>query len=126
LRRGVLEQFRARLDVEFVNLYGPTEANVDATFWPSGEDVTAAIMPIARPNANTQLYILDEHMQPAPIGVPGELYIGGAGLARGYLARPELTAERFLPNPFSSEVGARVYKTGDLTRYLHDGNIEYL
>jgi amino acid adenylation domain-containing protein len=126
LRRGVLEQFRARLDVEFVNLYGPTEATVDATFWPSGEHAPGEIVPIGRPIANTQLYILDEHMQPVPIGVPGELYIGGAGLARGYLARPELTAERFLPNPFSSEVGARVYKTGDLTRYLHDGNIEYL
>ena len=126
LSRAVLERFRERLSVEFVNLYGPTEATVDATFWVSGQQGPPDVVPIGRPIANTQLYILDAHMQPVPVGVPGELYIGGVGLARGYLERPELTAERFLPNPFSAEAGALLYKTGDLGRYLADGNIEYL
>ncbi|WP_152979103.1 AMP-binding protein, partial [Pseudomonas corrugata] len=73
-----------------------------------------------------QFYLLDEHKQPVPLGVPGEIYIGGAGVARGYLNRDDLTAERFLKDPFSSEPDARMYKTGDLGRYLPDGNIEYL
>jgi acyl carrier protein len=83
-------------------------------------------IPIGRPIANTQLYLLDSHLQPVPINVPGELYIGGAGVARGYLNRPELTAERFIPDPFNQQPGARLYKTGDLARYLSDGNIEFL
>ena len=83
-------------------------------------------VPIGRPLANREIYILDKYGNPVPIGVPGELHIGGTGLARGYLNRPELTAEKFIPNPFSSESGARLYKTGDLARYLPDGNIEFL
>ena len=83
-------------------------------------------IPIGRPIANTQIYILDIHGEPVPIGVAGELYIGGAGVARGYLNRPELTAERFLSDPFVAEPGARVYRTGDLGRWLPDGNIEFL
>jgi acyl carrier protein len=83
-------------------------------------------VPIGRPITNTQVYILDRHRLPVPLGVPGELYVGGDGLARGYLNRPELTAERFIPHPFSAEPGARLYKTGDLARYLPDGTIEYL
>ncbi|MGH2415317.1 MAG: condensation domain-containing protein, partial [Microcystaceae cyanobacterium] len=81
---------------------------------------------IGRPIANTQFYILDQHQQPLPVGVPGELYIGGAGIARSYLNRPELTAIAFIPNPFSVEAEARLYKTGDLVRYQPDGNVEYL
>ena len=93
---------------------------------PVWHPLTLACVPIGRPIANTQVYVLDPHLQPVPIGVPGELYVGGAGLTRGYLNRPELTAERFIPHPFSHEPGARLYKTGDLVRYRPDGNLEYL
>ena len=82
--------------------------------------------PIGSPIANTQIYLLEGTLNPVPVGVPGELYIGGEGLARGYLNRPELTAQKFIPNPFSNSPDARLYKTGDLARYLPDGNIEYL
>ncbi|HLO47956.1 MAG TPA: AMP-binding protein, partial [Kamptonema sp.] len=108
----------------FFNLYGPTESTVCATIAPCFKGT--GVPSIGRPIANTQIYILDRYIQPVPIGVPGELYIGGAGLARGYLNRPELTAERFIDNPFSNELGSRLYKTGDLARYLPDGNIEFL
>ena len=115
------------LPFALINNYGPTETTVVATFGrvPS---ITHADMPpsIGRPIANTQIYILDEHLQQVPTGVPGELYIGGAGVARGYLNRPELTAERFIPNPFSNEIDTRLYKTGDLARYLPDGQIAFL
>ncbi len=83
-------------------------------------------MPIGRPISNTQIYLLDANLNPVPVGVPGELHIAGKGLARGYLNRPELTAEKFIPNPYSDEPGSRMYKTGDLARYLPDGLIEYL
>lgn len=115
-----------RLDVELHNLYGPTEAAVDVTYWACERESERMIVPIGRPVANTQIYLLDPRLQPTPIGVPGELYIGGVQLARGYLKRPELTAEKFVPDPFSSEPGARLYRTGDLARYLPDGAIEYL
>ncbi|MCI0397703.1 MAG: amino acid adenylation domain-containing protein [Chloroflexi bacterium] len=105
------------------NLYGPTEATANASAAPITLDGDVTI---GRPIANTQLYILDEHLQPAPAGVPGQLYVGGAALARGYLNRPGLTAEKFIPNPFSHEPGSRLYHTGDLARYLPDGRIEYL
>jgi amino acid adenylation domain-containing protein len=108
----------------FFNAYGPTEASVCATVakcTDSGSKIS-----IGRPIANTQIYILDSHLQPVPVGVPGELHIGGAGLARGYFNRSELTQEKFIPNPFSDEPDSRLYKTGDLARYLPDGNIEYL
>jgi amino acid adenylation domain-containing protein len=106
------------------NLYGPTET----TIWSTGYLVRDGKQPvlIGRPVANTQCYILDENRQPVPIGVVGELFIGGDGLARGYLRQPELTAEKFLPDPFRSQAGARIYRTGDLARYLADGNIECL
>ena len=105
------------------NIYGPTEAtaNASAARITSGEEVT-----IGRPIANAQIYILNSSLHPVPIGVAGELYIGGAGVARGYLNRPELTAEKFIPDPFRVLPGARMYKTGDLARYRPDGNIEFL
>ncbi|NCS11031.1 MAG: amino acid adenylation domain-containing protein [Microcystis aeruginosa G13-09] len=108
----------------FFNAYGPTETSVCATV-EKWTDETLKVT-IGRPIANTQVYILDCHLQPVPIGVPGELHIGGMGLARGYLNRPELTQEKFIPNPFSNYPDSRLYKTGDLARYLPDGKIEYL
>ncbi|MDQ8021212.1 MAG: amino acid adenylation domain-containing protein [Moraxellaceae bacterium] len=108
-----------------LNAYGPTEGTVCATWALITEDV-AHNVPIGRPLPNVTVYILDEHHQPVPVGVPGELYIGGIGLARGYLNRPELTAERFVPHPFSGNSGERLYRSGDKARYLPDGNIEFL
>ena len=102
------------------NLYGPTETTIWSSICQIEPDEEA--ISIGRPIANTQIYLLDQHLQPVPVGVPGELYIGGDGLARGYLNRPELTTERFIPHPFSDESDARLYKTGDLARYLPDGN----
>src|SRR5262249_2659037 len=92
----------------------------------SSGNETGGMIPIGRPTTNTRLYVLDASRKSAPVGIDGELYIGGDGLARGYLNRPELTAEKFLPDPFSSVPGARMYRTGDLVRYLPDGNIEFL
>jgi len=114
-------------DTRLVNEYGPTETVVGCCVYevPHHQHHSGWI-PIGRAIANTQLYILDRHLQPVPIGVVGELYIGGAGVARGYLNRPELTAERFIPAPYSQEPGTRLYKTGDLARYLPDGTIECL
>ncbi|MDZ8023961.1 MAG: amino acid adenylation domain-containing protein [Nostoc sp. DedQUE11] len=110
-----------------VNEYGPTETVVGCCIYRVPKDeIESSSVPIGQPIANTQLYVLDEYHQPVPIGVPGELYIGGAGLARGYLNRPELTAVKFIPHPFSNEPGARLYKTGDLARYRADGNLEFL
>ncbi len=123
------ERFFARIDADLHNLYGPTEAAIDVTCWtcePERGKRDARIIPIGHPISNTQIYLLDTHLEPVPIGVTGEVYIGGVALARGYFNRPDLTAERFLPHPFSSEPGARLYKTGDMARYLHDGTIEYL
>lgn len=116
-------QLRAR-STSLWNLYGPTET----TIWSSRYQVESeeSLIFIGRPITNTQIYILDSHLQPVPIGVPGELHISGAGLARGYLNRPQLTLEKFIPNPFSTQPHSRLYKTGDLARYLPDGNIEYL
>ncbi|PSB51011.1 non-ribosomal peptide synthetase [filamentous cyanobacterium Phorm 6] len=113
--------------VRLVNNYGPTEATVGATIYDlSVADTTLKELPIGRPFGNVCTYILDQNGQPVPIGIPGELHIGGAGLARGYLNRPELTTERFIRNPFNDSPTERLYKTGDQVRYLPDGNIEYL
>ncbi len=119
------ERFFARHPAELHNLYGPTEAAVDVSFWRCDRGGARLVVPIGRPIARAQLYVLDRRGQPAPIGVPGELFIGGIGLARGYHRRPDLTAERFVPDPFGA-AGARLYRTGDLARWLSDGAIEYL
>ncbi|MSU58572.1 MAG: amino acid adenylation domain-containing protein [Pedosphaera sp.] len=111
---------------QLINMYGITETTVHVTYRPlTANDVQAASV-IGIPIPDLQIYILDSRRQPVPIGVPGEMFVGGAGLARGYLNRPELTAERFIPNPFSNEPGARLYKTGDLARFLPGHDIEYL
>jgi amino acid adenylation domain-containing protein/FkbM family methyltransferase len=107
------------------NLYGPTETTVWSALCRVDLEQDKA-PPIGRPVANTQMYVLDVNLRPAPIGVRGELYIGGAGLARGYLNHPDWTAEKFVPNPFGDTPGQRLYRTGDLARYLFDGNIEFL
>jgi amino acid adenylation domain-containing protein/non-ribosomal peptide synthase protein (TIGR01720 family) len=111
--------------VELHNLYGPTEASVDVTFWACQRGDGRGSVPIGRPIINTALYVLDRRRGPVPTGVAGELHIGGAGLARGYLARPDLTAERFVPDPFGPP-GARLYATGDLARFAPDGALEFL
>jgi amino acid adenylation domain-containing protein len=112
---------------QLIHVYGPTESTTFSSYYCVPElPESATLIPIGRPITNTQIYLLDEHLQPVPVGVVGELYIGGDGLAREYLNHPELTAERFIPNPFTSKAKARLYKTGDLGRYLPDGNIEFL
>ncbi|HJS23707.1 MAG TPA: amino acid adenylation domain-containing protein [Pyrinomonadaceae bacterium] len=127
LSYALQKRFFERLPhVELANLYGPTEAAVDVTSWNCERATERQTVPIGKPIANIQMYVIDEQMQPAPIGVSGEVLIGGIGLARGYLGRPELTADRFIPNSFSTEPGERLYKTGDLGRYAEDGAIEYL
>jgi len=105
-------------------MYGPTETTIWSTLCKV--ELLDGPISIGRPLANTQVYLLDKNLKLVPIGVPGELHIGGDGLARGYLNRPELTAEKFIRNPFSDDPQARLYKTGDLARWLADGNIEYL
>jgi len=108
-----------------LDLYGPTEDTVYSTFSLIPKE-TNGLVSIGRPIACSQVYLLDQHLQPVPVGVTAEVYLGGAGLARGYLRRAALTAEKFIPNPFATKPGARLYRTGDLGRYLPDGNIEYL
>ncbi|MEG5139394.1 MULTISPECIES: non-ribosomal peptide synthetase family protein [unclassified Microcoleus] len=115
-------------DCSIFNHYGPTETTVGVLTYQvkmQGDRISETV-PLGRPLPNTQIYLLDSHLQPVPLGVPGELYIAGAGLARGYLNQPELTAEKFIRHPFSQEAEARLYKTGDLARYLPDGNIEFI
>jgi amino acid adenylation domain-containing protein len=115
------------LPFTLINNYGPTEATVVSSYERVPQSGLESGLPsIGRPIANTQIYILDEHLQQIPIGEAGEMYIGGSGLAKGYLNRPELTAEKFIHHPFSTEPGARLYKTGDLVRYRSDGRIEFV
>jgi non-ribosomal peptide synthetase component F len=112
--------------VRLSNLYGPTEAAVDVTSWECSPDDTGSRVPIGRQISNTSMYVLDTYGEPVPIGITGEFYIGGAGVGRGYLNRPDLTAERFLCDPFTLDPLARMYRTGDLARWRKDGAIEYL
>jgi amino acid adenylation domain-containing protein len=124
ITKPLWQTLAASQEITFYNLYGPTECTVDAT---ACEVRASPLQPgIGRPLANTRAYLLDGELQPVPIGVPGELHLAGAGLARGYLKRPELTAEKFIPDPFSGEPGARLYRTGDSACYLPDGNIKFL
>ncbi|HEU4456625.1 MAG TPA: amino acid adenylation domain-containing protein, partial [Longimicrobium sp.] len=112
--------------VELHNLYGPTEAAVEVTHWPCERDAGGREVPIGRPVANTQIHVLADDGAPAPVGLPGELFIAGRQVGLGYLGRPGLTAERFVPDPFSAEPGARMYRTGDRARWTADGVVEYL
>jgi amino acid adenylation domain-containing protein len=118
------KQLRDIMSGQIINMYGPTETTV----WSSVHrvDEIGHTIPIGRPISNTRIYILDKSLQPAPIGVPGEIFIGGEGVARGYLNRPELTAEKFILNPFGAEANSRLYRTGDLGRFRADGTIEFL
>src|SRR5215216_3464869 len=123
-----VERFLREADgCTLINGYGPTENTTFSCTYAMQEPMQFGIsVPIGRPIANTEVYILDGQLQPVPVGVSGELYLGGEGLARGYLNQPELTAERFVPHPFSAAAGARLYRTGDLARYRADGEIEFL
>ena len=127
LQGSLVKQIYQQPNVERVlNLYGPTEDTTYSTYAGMRNDEADENVPIGRPITNTRAYVLDEEMVLAPVGVVGELYLGGDGLARGYLSRPELTAERFVPDPFSPRSGARMYTTGDLARYRVDGQLEFL
>jgi amino acid adenylation domain-containing protein len=121
------QRFFNRLDAQLHNLYGPTETAIDVTFWQCKKDsiTNQNTVPIGQPIANTQIYLLDKYFNPVPMGVTGEVYIGGVGVGRGYLNRPDLTAEKFIPNPFSKQT-ERLYRTGDKARYLANGEIEYI
>jgi amino acid adenylation domain-containing protein len=122
----MLQGFFASTGAELHHSYGPTETSIAVTEWTARRDESPRVVPIGRPLANTQVYVLDERMEPVPHGVAGELYAGGTCVGRGYLHRPELTAERFIPDPFGEDAGARLYRTGDRVRYRADGNVEFL
>lgn len=126
LSHDLRDQFFATADAELYNLYGPAEAAIDVTHFHCAHDVSDPRVPIGRPIANTRIQILDAHRQQLPVGVPGELCIGGAGVGRGYLNRPEATSASFITDPFTDAPDRLLYRTGDLARYLPDGNIEYL
>jgi amino acid adenylation domain-containing protein len=127
LTGALQERFFARLPgAALHNLYGPTETALDATFWTCRPGDGRAAVPIGRPIANKRVYLLDRHLRPVPVGAPGELYIGGAGLADGYLNNPRLTEERFLADPFAPEPGARVYRSGDVCRWTPEGALVFL
>ncbi|MFZ0319876.1 MAG: amino acid adenylation domain-containing protein [Candidatus Sulfotelmatobacter sp.] len=110
---------------ELHNLYGPTEAAIDVTYWKCEAHSARHVVPIGRPIANTKVYVLDKRMEPVPVGVNGELYLSGRGLARGYWRQPGMTAEKFVPDPYSKSGGERLYRTGDSVRYLGDGALEF-
>src|SRR5579883_1763569 len=120
------ERFFASLQAKLYNLYGPTEASIEVTYWECLRNSPLRCVPIGHPITNTQVYLLDKYLQLVPIGVPGDLYIAGICLARGYWNRPDLTAERFIPNPLDDIPGTRLYRTGDRAYYLPDGSIVYL
>jgi amino acid adenylation domain-containing protein len=123
----LVQRFSERLPGELVNVYGPTEGSITASYWfCRPEEDSVGGVTLGRPIANVQIHLLDRWQEPVPLGVAGELYIGGVGVGRGYLRRPDLTAERFLPDPFSGVRGSRMYRTGDRVRRLSDGRLEFL
>lgn len=123
----VLQRYFATCpSVPLFNVYGQTESSVDTTFMVCRPSATLSNVPIGRPISNTRAYVLDQEMRLVPVGVPGQLYVGGSGLALGYLGRPDLTAERFVPDPFGVEPGGRLYRSGDIVRWLADGDLELL
>jgi len=127
LPRALVDKFQKSLPNHILlNLYGSSEVSADVTCMDLRNAVRGSVISIGRPISNTKIYLLDAQRQPVPIGISGELYVGGAGLARGYLNRPDLTAEKFVADPFDGESGRRLYRTGDLARYRSDGNIEFL
>jgi amino acid adenylation domain-containing protein/non-ribosomal peptide synthase protein (TIGR01720 family) len=123
--REVQERFFSQLGADLINVYGPAEAAMISTSWRCQRGGLDRSIPIGRPVSNTQVYVLDHNQQPVPVGVVGELYIGGAQVARGYLSRPELTAEKFVRSPLPEAAGATLYRTGDLVRYRADGVLEF-
>lgn len=126
LSNKVEKQFYKQQKAELYNLYGPTEAAIEVSSWKCSGDWERSFLPLGRPITNAQIYILDKHLNAVPSGLTGELYIGGECLARGYINRPDLTAELFIPSPFGNVPGGRLYRTGDLARFLPDGNIEFV
>ncbi|MGA9768569.1 MAG: amino acid adenylation domain-containing protein, partial [Blastocatellia bacterium] len=126
LSRKLMDHFFSRLSAELISQYGPTEATVDVTFARCSADWSRENAAIGRPIANTRIYLCDLMLHPVPIGVTGEIVVGGECLSRGYLNRADMTAEKFIPNPFGVEPGTRLYRTGDLARHLPDGNIEFV
>ena len=126
LDAGLQERFFASVGVNLHHLYGLTETSIDTTFFTCSPKSQTGVAPIGQRIANTRVYILDNRLEPVPIGVPGELYVGGLSLARGYLNNPGLTADRFIPDPFSVEEGARLCRTGDRAKWRHDGIIEFV
>ncbi|TCP67348.1 non-ribosomal peptide synthetase [Baia soyae] len=126
LTRELCDQFKSQFSCHLSNHYGPTEITVDAITFDCEEPFSGNVVPIGRPIHNVKVYVLDEYMNPVPVGVPGEIYIASPGLARGYLHDPAMTDQCFVPNPFNSDADARLYKTGDVAKYLEDGNIIYL
>ena len=126
LTTALAERLCATLPVDLFNLYGPTEATIDASYWKYTPGLDLPTVPIGRPIANTRIYVLDQQLRPVPYGVRGELWIGGLGLARGYVNSPALTAERFKDDPFASAPGSRMYKTGDVGLLRPTGTLEYV
>jgi len=126
LSADLQDRFFTHSDAELYNQYGPSEATIDATYWYCRRNKDQQTVPIGRPISNLRVNLLDRHLMAIPVGMSGELHIGGVGLARGYIGHADLTAEKFIPDQFSQTNGERIYKSGDLARYLSDGNIEYL
>jgi amino acid adenylation domain-containing protein len=126
LPTSLRDEFLLRTNAELCNVYGPTEATIGVTCWKCSREDSAVTVPIGRPIANARIYVLDRYRNALPEGIPGEIYVGGSCLARGYHHHPELTSQKFIRDPYAAQAGARLYKTGDLGRYIQEGVVEYL